>query len=134
MNFATAWFNGVGIVEIIVPRFNYNQGTQRENDYRSRVVKTNMTGYLEMKDVTWRWRWSGHPGGSLNQGFRLRDGANNVVYATTGSGSSGSKTFTVTNLDPSQTYHIFMEAWSSAPFYAERAASGDISYTYLTRP
>ena len=129
-----SWFwSGAKATETIsVPSFSYSMGTQRENDSRTKTVKSNLVGYLEM-DVNWSWSWSGNTGGSLNQNWRLKNSSNSTVYQTSGGGSGGSKSFTITGLDPSETYYIQMNSSSSGGSFMERNATGSINYTALVQ-
>jgi len=110
---------------------SYSHSTQRENDFRSAVVKTGITGYLEAT-FTWNWAWS--PGySSTSQSFYFQTSGGSTIYSTSGGGGSGSKTFTIPNLDFNQTYRIYMTASSFlGATYALLTASGSLNWTYKT--
>jgi len=110
---------------------SYSHSTQRENDFRSAVVKTGITGYLEAT-FTWNWAWS--PAySSTSQSFYFQTSGGSTIYSTSGGGGSGSKTFTIPNLDFNQTYRIYMTASSFlGATYAELTASGSLNWTYKT--
>lgn len=126
------WSAAKATTTITVPSFGYSQTDQRENDSRQKTVKSNLVGYLEM-DVNWSWSWGGNLGGSLSQSWRLRDSSNSIVYQTGGGGSSGSKSFIITGLDPNETYNIHMTASSSGGSFMVRNAAGNINYTALVQ-
>jgi len=110
---------------------SYNHGAQRENDFRSAVVKTGITGYLEAT-FTWNWAWS--PAySSTSQSFYFQTSGGSTIYSTSGGGGSGSKTFTIPDLDFNQTYRIYMTASSFlGATYALLTASGSLNWTYKT--
>lgn len=111
---------------------SYSHSTQRENDFRDAVVKTGITGYLEAT-FTWNWAWSpAYSSTSQSFYFQTSDGSTNV-YSTSGAGDSGSKTFTIPNLDFNQTYRIYMTASSFlGATYALLTGSGSLNWTYKT--
>jgi len=111
---------------------SYNHGAQRENDFRSAVVKTGITGYLEAT-FTWNWAWNpAYSATSQSFYFQTSDGLTNV-YSISGAGGSGSQTFTIPNLDFNQTYRIYMTASSSlGGFFQLLTASGSLNWTYET--
>ena len=111
---------------------SYSHSTQRENDFRSAVVKTGITGYLEAT-FTWNWAWSpAYSSTSQSFYFQTSDGSTNI-YTKSGSGGSGSETFTIPDLDFNQTYRIYMTASSFlGATYALLTASGSLNWTYKT--
>jgi hypothetical protein len=110
---------------------SYSHSTQRENDFRDAVVKTGITGYLEAT-FTWNWAWS--PAySSTSQSFYFQTSGGSTIYSTSGGGGSGSKTFTIPNLDFNQTYRIYMTASSFlGGNFALLTASGSLNWTYET--
>jgi len=104
-------------------------GNQRENDYRSSQIYSNMIGYLSL-NLSWSWNWSGDLGGTLNQYIGLRKSNGNTVSQSTGSGSSGSGTLIIPVLDPNENHNLFWQATSTGPGYLVRNATASFSWTY----
>ena len=107
---------------------NYSMGTQRENDFRSQVVVSGLTGFTRI-DIDTSYSWSGSNGGSLSQNTYLRNSSNTTISSSSGGGLSGNYSFSVTGLDPNETYNIYHTSTSSGStgFY-EINASGTITW------
>ena len=119
-------------IRTVNDNLTYSHSTQRENDFRSNVVKTGITGYLEAT-FTWDWAWSpAYSSTSQSFYFQTSDGSTNV-YSISGASGSGSQTFTIPNLDFNQTYRIYMTASSFlGATYALLTGSGSLDWTYKT--
>ena len=107
---------------------NYSMGTQRENDFRSQTVVSGLTGFTRI-DISTSYGWSGGNGGSLSQNTYLRNSSNTTISSSSGGGISGNYSFSVTGLDPNETYNIYHTSTSSGStgFY-EINASGTITW------
>ena len=104
-------------------------GTQRENDYRSSQIYSNMIGYSSL-NLSWSWNWTGDLGGTLNQYIGLRKSNGDTVSQSTGSGSSGSGTLIIPVLDPNENHNLFWQAVSTDIYFQERNATASFSWTY----
>lgn len=129
MDNSVLWYSD-GILEVS-DSLSYSHTTQRENDFRSAVVKTGITGYLE---ATFEWNWVWSPGYSAtSQSFYFQTSTGTTIYSTSGGGGSGTTTFTIPNLDFNETYRIYMTASSFlGATYALLTASGTLNWTYKT--
>lgn len=133
MNVVAGFWSGAKGTEVIsIPTFSYSHAQQRENDFRSATIRSGLVGYLEMT-VSWSWGWSGNTGGGLTQYFFLQNSGGTTVYSSSGGGGGGTNNFTITGLDPNDSYRITMQANSSGSYFMERTAYGNITYSALVQ-
>lgn len=104
-------------------------GTQRENDYRSSQIYSDMIGHLSL-NLSWNWNWSGNLGGNLVQYIALRKSNGDTISQSTGSGSSGSGTLIIPVLDPNEKHNLFWQAVSTGSGYLLRNATASFSWTH----
>lgn len=109
---------------------NYNLGTQRENDFRERTLKTGITNANTLNFVL-NYAWSGDTAGSLSQTIKVYDASNTLRGSVTGTGATGAVELSLTGLSTSEVFSVKVEASSSHGSYAERTASGTLTWSYI---
>jgi hypothetical protein len=112
--------------------FSYTHSTQRENDYRQKVLATGFYGYAYITaTISYGWN-SGFS--NLSQTVQIRDSNNNAVASGSGSGLSG--TFTISaSLNPTSSYYFWGSASSfGGQIFAYAQGYGTVSWVTLNPP
>lgn len=108
---------------------NYNLGTQRENDVRTRTLATGITNANTLI-FTLNYAWGGDTAGTLYQQLRIYDAGNNLVASGTGYGVTGSFEVSLTGRSTSEVFYAVVESVSKEINYRERTASGTLTWSY----
>jgi predicted phage tail protein len=108
---------------------NYNLGTQRENDVRTKTIATGITNANTLI-FSLNYAWSGDTAGTLYQQLRIYDAGNNLVASGTGYGVTGSFEVSLTGRSTSEVFYAVVESVSTETNYRERTASGTLTWSF----
>ncbi len=88
---------------------NYNLGTQRENDSRTRTLATGITNANTLI-FTLNYAWGGDTAGTLYQRLRIFDASNTLIATDLGYGVTGSFEISITGRSTSEVFYATIEA------------------------
>jgi predicted phage tail protein len=109
---------------------NYNLGTQRENDVRTKTIATGITNANTLI-FSLNYAWSGDTAGTLYQQLRIYDAGNNLVASGTGYGVTGSFEVSLTGRSTSEVFYAVVESVSKSELnFRERTASGTLTWSF----